>query len=745
MPQTAPPKTKKVKSTVTVNGQEKEVEIEVPDVQATWGTQADRHAVGSRMTRVDGWDKVSGRAKYTYDVALPGMLEGRIVRSPHAKARITRIDLSRAQAEPGVKAVMKIKNEGQLVRYAGDEVVALAATTPEIADHAMRLVKVEYEVLPFVVKEDDALKPDAPSSVGNDRPNTEPGRANARGDIDAGFAKSDAVIENDYRAQQRVHCCLETHGHVVAFAPDKSSVKVWASTQAVHATADQFAGFTGLAKPQVEVTTQHMGGGFGSKFGPGVEGATAAKLAQMANAPVKLMLERRGEAEAAGNAPSAKIRIKMGGTKDGKIAAMDSKGYVSAGLGGAGIPHPYIYEMGASRVELANLRTNTAPSNAMRAPGQPQASFLMESAVDDLAYALKIDPLQFRLSNDPNAIRQAEYKIGADRIEWDRFFNKTPGAGGNGPLLTGVGVAAATWGGGGGGGTQVEVRISQDGSVVVATGTQDLGTGTRTYVPAIVADELMLPREAVGVEIGNSKLGYSGGSGGSTTTPSVAPAVKMAAVSAKFDFLKALAAATGEPMESLTLLPGGSVSNGKKTLTWKEACKRLPRGGTTSHGVWVPDLRQSGIGGVQFARVEVDSETGRVRVRHIVAVHDCGIIMNRLTAESQINGGVIQGLGFALTEDRVVDRHTGRILNPNLEEYKLPGPWEMPILEPVLYEPPDAHGVSGLAEACVIPTAAAVANAVYNACGARVRELPLVPSRVLAAMGKVPAMKGEMA
>jgi xanthine dehydrogenase YagR molybdenum-binding subunit len=736
IPQNAPPKTKKVKSTITVNGQEKEVEIEVPDVQATWGTAADRRAVGSRMTRVDGWDKVSGRARYTHDINLPGMLTGRIVRSPHALARITRIDLSAAQAEPGVKAAILIKKDGQMVRYAGDEVAAIAATTPEIADHAMRLVKVEYEVLPFVTKEEDAQKPDAPRAVGNDRPNVEPGRANTRGDVAAAFASADATIENEYRAQQRIHACLETHGHVVAFQPD--GLKVWASTQAVHATADEFAGITGIAKPKIEVVTDHMGGGFGSKFGPGIEGKTAAELAKAAGAPVKLMLDRRGESEAAGNAPSAKAKVKMAGTKDGKIAAVESSGYVCAGLGGAGIPHPYIYDVGASSVKMDSVRINSAPSNAMRAPGHPQASFLMEGAVDELAYKLGIDPLKFRVQNDPSAVRRAEYEIGAKQIGWATHFNKTPGKGNNGHMMTGVGVASATWGGGGGGGTQVEVRIAQDGSVVVATGTQDLGTGTRTYLPAIIADEFMLPREAVRSEIGNSKLGYSGGSGGSTTTPSVAPAVKMAAIQAKFDFLKALAAATGEPMEKLTLQPGGSVSNGAKTLTWKEACKRLPLGGTTSHGQWVPDLRQSGIGGVQFARVEVDRETGRVRVRHIVAVHDCGVIMNRLAVESQVNGGIIQGLGMALTEDRVLDRHTGRMLNYQLDEYKLPGPWEMPLIEPIMYEPPDAKGVSGIAEACVIPTASAIANAVYNACGARVRELPLVPARVLAALGRVP-------
>jgi xanthine dehydrogenase YagR molybdenum-binding subunit len=218
--------------------------------------------------------------------------------------------------------------------------------------------------------------------------------------------------------------------------------------------------------------------------------------------------------------------------------------------------------------------------------------------------------------------------------------------------------------------------------------------------------------------------------------------VKMAAIQAKFDFLSALAKATGEPLEKLEMGPGGTVTNGTKQLSWLEAAKRLPAGGVSSRGTWVPDLQQTGVGGVQFAEVEVDVETGRVRVVHLVAVQDCGIPMNKMALESQINGGLIQGMGFALLEDRIMDWQTGRMVNPNLEEYKLPGPREMPVFETIIYEYPEAKGVSGVAEPAVIPTASAIANAVYNACGARVRTLPLIPKHVLEALGKA---KGEPA
>jgi xanthine dehydrogenase YagR molybdenum-binding subunit len=701
-------KTKKVKSTITENGETKEVEIEVPDVEVSWGKPEERKILGTRYTRVDAVEKVTGRAKYTYDINLPGMLRGKICRSPHAKARIVSIDLEPAKRIPGVRAAVTIKEPGQYVRFAGDEVAAIAAVSPEIAEDAVRAVKVVYEPLPFVVKEDQG------------------------GEVAKAFAEAAATVEGEYRVPNRVHACLETHGHVVAWQQD-GGLKVWASTQAVHGTADEFAAATGVPKDKIEVICQHMGGGFGSKFGPGIEGRVAAQLAKAAGAPVKLMLDRHEEVLAAGNAPSAVMRIKMAAAKDGAITAAVGEGYGTGGLGGAGVPFPYIYQAPAFKASQSTVRTNLGPSNALRAPGHPQASFLMESAVDELAYKLGMDPLAFRIKNDPFPIRQAEYKIGAERIGWKEKWNPRPGAA-PGPTKRGVGVACSTWGGGGGGGTQVDVKISPDGGVWVGVGTQDLGTGVRTLIAAIVAEELKLPREAVRPEVGNSKLGYSGGSGGSTTTPSVAPAVKMAAIQAKFDFLRALAKATGEPADKMDILPGGVGTNGAKQLSWKEACKRLPSGGTTSRGTWVPELQQAGIGGVQFAEVEVDTETGRVRVKKIVAVHDCGIPLNRLTLESQTNGGIIQGLGFGILEERVADAQTGRVVNPNLEEYKIPGVWEMPEFDVTIYEHPGAKGVSGMAESPIIPTSSAIANAVFNACGARVRELPITPRHLLAAL-----------
>jgi xanthine dehydrogenase YagR molybdenum-binding subunit len=741
-PQGTPPKTKKVKTTMTVNGMEREVEIEVPDIEASWGKKTERKNVGSRTTRRDGYDKVTGRAKYSYDINLPGMLHGRMLGSPVAKARITEIDLEPAKKIPGVRAVIALKQNGATVRYHGDPIAALAAVSPEVAADAIRAIVVKYDFETFVVRPEDAAKAEAPSAMGN-RPNVEAGNASERGDVAAGFAAAKAIAEGEYFATPRVHACLETHGHVVAPQPD-GTLTVWSSTQAVHGTAEEFAGdrISKLGKDKVRVITEHMGGGFGSKFGAGPEGAAAYQLAKMAGAPVKMMLDRKMEALSAGFAPSAKMKVKLGAAEDGSLTAIEADGWGSGGLGGAGFPYPYIYKVGAQKVKRDTIRTNVQPSAAMRAPGHPQASFLIEGIVDEVAYKIGMDPLELRIKNDTQTggwqQRQAEYKLGAERIGWKQNFNKTPGKGG--PKVRGVGVASATWGGGGGNpNVKALLTIGADGSIVVRHGTQDLGTGVRSFIPLIVADELNVPPEWIAVEIGDSKLPNSVGSGGSTTTPAVAPAIKMTAIQAKFDFLKAVAAKIGVPMENLQMTPGGRVSTGTKTLEWKEACKLLPTGGITSQGAWTDTLVQPGVGGVQFAHVEVDMETGRVRPLKIVAVQDCGIVMNRLTVESQVNGGIIQGLGFALTEEQVYDWQTGRMVNPNLEEYKLPGPWEMPEIEVIMYEPEDAKGVAGMAEPAVIPTASAIANAVYNACGARVRSLPLTPKHVLEALGKVPS------
>jgi xanthine dehydrogenase YagR molybdenum-binding subunit len=360
----------------------------------------------------------------------------------------------------------------------------------------------------------------------------------------------------------------------------------------------------------------------------------------------------------------------------------------------------------------------------------------MESAMDDLAHQLGMDPLEFRMKNDPNPVRQAEYRLGAERIGWhrrNRIAGQAPGV-----VKRGLGVASAVWGGGGGAGSRPTVRIDPDGSVEVRLGTQDLGTGTRTYVAAIVAEELGLDIRQVKALIGDTDYGYSGASGGSTTTASVAPAVKMAAMAARERLVAVLSQQMQVNPADIVLADGKVTVRGssERSLTWKQACALLGKEGIEVHGEWNANLQGSGVAGCQFAEVEVDTETGKVRVVKIVAVQDCGLVLNRLAVESQIIGGVLQGVSMALFEQRLFDEQTGRMLNANLEEYKLPGSLDVPDIEAIVYDNPTGK-VSGMGEPPVIPTAAAIGNAVFNAIGRRIHSLPITPAKVLQALGKV--------
>jgi xanthine dehydrogenase YagR molybdenum-binding subunit len=746
---------KKVKTTVVVDGFEREVEIEVPDgPPVAWGDPASNRIIGRSIQRLDGADKVTGRAKYTYDVKLPGLLYARVLRSPYAAAQIDAgaVDVSAARRIPGVKAVITLDQpSGKTLRYVGDEIAAVAATTPEIAEDAIRAIKVTYRPLPFVVDPEKAAAPGAPQ-VRPNSPNVVPALQRGqveqtRGDVSSGFSQAATTFEGTFEAQVRLHCCLETHGHVCKWDGDR--LTVWASTQAVHGSRPAFATYFRIPPENVRVITEHMGGGFGSKFGPNTEGILCARLAKEAGAPVKLMLTRWDEQTGNFNGPGARATFKAGASRDGKIVAWESAMRMFGGVNNgqnSSSSGPYIYAVDNVKARAESVFTNTGGSAALRAPGHPQGSFLTEMVVDELAYKLGMDPLEFRSKNlAENNPRTPWYReemaIGARRIGWDRR-NRTPGAG-TGPKRRGMGLALATWGGGGGANTTVDLTIGKDGAVVVSTGTQDIGTGTRTYVAMIVAEEFGLPLSAVVPRIGDTTYPPSGGSGGSNTTPSVAPSVKMAAVDGRDQFAVALAGHMSSKPENLVFRDGKVMlkDNPSKSMTWKEACAKLPARGIVARGTWNADLAVSGVAGVQFAEVEVDVETGLTRVLKVVAVHDCGRVMNKLTTESQIFGAVVQGIAQALLERRHEDTLTGRILNANFEEYKLTGAMDIPAIEVILYDP--NHGrVSGIGEPAIVPTASAIANAIYNATGVRVPELPATPDIFLAAAA---AQKGGRA
>ena len=689
--------------------------------------------LGTRVPRLDGSLKATGRAKYAYDINRPGMLHGRILRSPHPRARIVSMDLSPAEKAPGVKAVMAIAEVGKEVSFQGEEVAAVAAATEEQARDALRLIKIEYEVLPHIATVALAMRSGAPQAFKDG--NIKEGEAQQAGDLDAGFAQAVQTIEASYETQVQTHVSLETHGCVCEWQGE--NLTSWASTQAVHGTREGFAEALGIPQSNIHVITEYMGGGFGSKFGPDIQGVVCAKLAKQAGAAVKMMLDRKEEHLAVGNRPSSFSRIKAGVNADGIITAFDAESWGTGGAGvGAGFPLPYIYRVANRRRRHKDVYTNAGPARAMRAPGHPQGCFHTEMLMDELADALKMDPLEFRMKNlppeAPNAMWRKYFPIAAERFGWSK--RHATGDPAPGPIKRGMGCAANQWGGGGRG-TKAHCEITSDGSVVVRCGTQDIGVGTKTTVTMIAAETLGVPMDVVKAEIGDSNYPFSGGSGGSTTAPSVSPAIRVT-VGKALDALKArIAPGLGVDPAVLVSANGRiqSKDDASKGLSWKDACKKLGTEPVSVDGEWEAGLSASGTSGVQFAEVEVDIETGVTKVTRITCVQDCGLILDELTAESQCIGGMVMGVNYALFENRLLDRVTGHMVNPNMEWYLLAGPADIPKIDVKLMNQPE-RGVIGIGEPPTISTAAAIANAVANAIGVRVRSIPLTPEKVLTAI-----------
>ncbi|HUB87917.1 MAG TPA: xanthine dehydrogenase family protein molybdopterin-binding subunit [Verrucomicrobiae bacterium] len=685
-------------------------------------------------TRVDGPAKVTGNARYSSDIQADGWLYGMILRSKWPAATITAINLAPALKVPGIKAAvlapaLENNSDNFIVRFYGQELAAVCGTTKDACLDALRAIEVTAQPKEaFVVNENEAMKDGAPE-VWAGQSNVSPGRPREQGNVDQAFGECAAVIEGFYSTPVQIHNPMETHGNTISWTDD--GVTAWASTQGIGGVRNSLAGALRLDHSKVRVITDYMGGGFGAKFNAGVEGVLAAKLSQAAKAPVRLMLTRFDQALAVGNRPSSFQTIKMGALADGTLHAFEGENYGTAGVGasadagggggGADIPMPYLYKVANSRVTQSAVMLNAGASRAFRAPSHPPASFGMECAMDDLAVKLGMDPLEFRLKNDPNEVRQREYKIGAEKFGWKEKYQK-PGSS-PGVVKTGVGCAGAAWGAGGPSkNTHGEAQINPDGSVEIRMGVQDLGTGTRTVIAVVAAEMLGLKPEQITVKIGDTNYPPGPGSGGSTTCASISPTV--------YDICtKAL-----QQLQTQTGVADASGDN------WFAACKKLGVTPLVAHGDWIDGLSTKPAYGVQFAEVDVDTETGLVTVKRVVAVHDCGLMIDTLTLESQINGGIIMGMGYALYEERVMDDLSGVVLNPNFETYKMPGIVDVPEIEVVLLNMPE-RGVIGIGEPATVPTAGAIANAVANAIGARVGSLPITPAKILAALGKVPPVE----
>ena len=704
-----------------------------------WPPASEFTLLGKSIKRLDGPDKASGRAKYTYDLIRPGMLYGEILGSPHARAKVRAVDLSAAKALAGVKAAIVIKDPADPalsnINYQGEEVAAVAATTEAIARDAMRLIKVDYEVLQPLATIEQAMSPNAPQAF--PRGNVTNPNVRGEGDVEAALKTAAHVVEGTYQTQVQTHTSLETHGGIAEWDGDKLLLHI--STQGINASRDGIADALKTPRPNVRVVTEYMGGGFGSKLGADVQLVIAAKLSREASAPVKIMLDRKHEHLITGNRPSAFAKVKAGADANGKFVAWDSETWGTGGAGqGAGFAVPYnVYVFRARRQSHRDVYTNAGPQRAFRAPGHPQACFITETVIDELADRLRLDPLELRLRNvqpeAPNAQWKKYFTMGAEKIGWSR--RHPTGDAAAGPIKRGLGCAANIWAGGGNRATRALCEIHPDGSVINKIATQDIGTGTRTLVAMITAETMGLPLTAVTAAIGDTAYPFAPGSGGSITVGSVSPTVRVSAENALKELFAKAAQPLGVTADQLEARGGRIQVKGTpaKGMAWRDACKLLGTTPITANGEWTPGLSSVGTSGVQFADVEVDIETGITRVKKIVSVQDCGMIVDRLTAESQMYGGIIMGLGFALFENRILDRNTAKMVNPNMEWYSVPGISDIPVLDVTLIDQPE-RGVIGLGEPPVISTAAAIANAVSNATGARIRKLPVTPDAVLAAL-----------
>jgi len=777
----------------------------------TWPAAEERSLIGKRISRVDGPVKVSGRAKYTYDVHRPGMLYGKVVRSPHPHAKVVSVDISAAEKFAGVKAVYIIQDKGSEIHWAGDDIAVVAAIDEPTAADAARLIKVEYEVLTHFV--DDFAEPkniaestapltqrdvfqmlnnDAPDEdviaavqkrgvtfkvspelaqrmkdnevsdavikalqealVKEAQPDNSPYKKDnqqVKGDPDKAFQEADVVSEGVYGCPVITHCCLESHGSIAEWT-DSDHLFSHISTQNVSGLAGQFAQALKIPEANVHVHQDHIGGGFGSKFGIDRWGAYTAQVSKKAGGkPVRVMLERDAELEVAGCRPSAFARVKVGAKKDGTLTAWQSDSWGTGGPGGGGAPPmPYVFNFPNQRKQHVAIATNIGPARAWRAPNHPQGCLITMAAIEDLAAKLKMDPLDLLLKNiamtapTEDTYHRAqtyhdELLICADLIDWKK--NWRPRGESSGPVKRGLGLAIHTWGGRGHE-SNCALTIHPTGSVEIQMGTQDLGVGTRTAILIVAGDTLGLPIDRIKLKIGDNQYPASGGSGGSTTIGGVSSSTRRAAVDARDQLFAAVASALKAKPEELEAV-GGNIrvkSAPSRSLSWKEACARLGAKPIQALGKnpGPGDLISSGVGGAVMSDVSVDIETGIVKMNKMVCVQDCGLIISMKTAESQVYGAMIMSIASTLYEEKIMDRNTGQMLNPNMDFYRLAGIGDIGelVVHMMTGKGYDERGPIGLGEPPTVGPMASIANAVANAIGVRVPFLPITPDRVVAAL-----------
>jgi xanthine dehydrogenase YagR molybdenum-binding subunit len=776
-----------------------------------WPAEEQRTLIGKRISRVDGPEKVSGRAKYTYDLHRPGMLYGKVVRSPHAHAKVVSIDTSAAEKMPGVKGVFIIQDKGSEIHWAGDDVVVVAAIDEPTAADAARLIKVEYETLSHFVDDftqpqnvaettgpltqrdlgqmfnsdvpddqviaavqkrglafklspelmkrlkdnevsDEVIKALQAAPVKEPQPNDSPYKKETeqiKGDPDAAFKEAEVISEGVYGCPVITHCCLESHGSIAEWT-DSDHLFSHISTQNVSGLAGQYAQALKIPEANVHVHQDHVGGGFGSKFGIDRWGAYTAQVSKKAGGkPVRVMLERDAELEVAGCRPSAFAKVKVGAKKDGTLTAWQSDSWGTGGPGGGGAPPmPYVVNIPNQRKQHTAIATNIGPARAWRAPNHPQGCLITMSAIEDIAAKIGMDPLQLMLKNialtapSEDTYHRAdtyrdELMIAADLMGWKQNWH--PRGQGSDTVKRGLGLAIHTWGGRGHE-SNCALTIYPTGSVEIKMGTQDLGVGTRTAILIVAGDTLGLSLDKMELKIGDNQYPASGGSGGSTTIGGVSSSTRRAAIDAREQLFAKIAPALKAQPGDLEAA-GGSIrvkSAPSRSMSWKDACARLGTQPIQAMGKnpGPGDLISSGVGGAVMADVSVDTETGIVKMNKMVCAQDCGLIISMKTAESQVYGAMIMGIATTLYEEKIMDNNLGHMLNPNMDFYRLAGIGDVGelVVHMMTGKGYDERGPIGLGEPPTVGPMAAIGNAVANAIGVRVPFLPITPDRVVNAL-----------
>lgn len=736
------------------------------EVKYSWPENHKARLIGKRINRLDGMVKSTGTAKYTYDVNLPKQLIVRALGCPHAHCRVLSVDSSAAEKVPGVAIVhlMKAPKPGDdpvEIRADGTLLVAVAGETEAAAAEGVSKLKVEYEILDTFVADHDLKAAESAKrtkragfGIELDEALGEPGDDDDEEEweeatIQKLFDQAEFVVQGNYGIDAITHCCLEPHGATLHWEGDR--LKVYLSTQNVSQTDDGFAGALDLTADDVDVTCEYIGGGFGSKFQPNYWGIAAAEIAKKAGRPVKFMLTRDQELKIAGNRPSGFIDVKIGADENGVVQVWDSHHWGTSGFNGSTVSvgnFPYVFRPKNYRRKATGIITDNEPSVAWRAPNHPQACAITQTAYDDVAAKMQADSLDIFLRNLQNidspekaAVYAEQLRIAADLIDWRKHWHPHGNGKRSGSVVEGLGIGIHKWGGTANN-SNCLLKIHPDGGVESYCGTQDLGTGTRTVCAMVLAETLGLPIDAVKVNIGSSTYPFSGASGGSTTVGAVSESHRRVAQQALAELFELVAKKLEVSADQLEAANGNIsvVGYSDKSMTWKQACSLIgiqPLEVTSNYkrGSDSP-LSSQNVAGCQMAHVMVDTDTGVVKIRKMVAVQDMGLIINRKTAESQIYGALIMSISAALFEQRINDPQSGVFLNSELDHYRLPRLGDIGDLVVHLHEPESerSRGVIGLGEPPVISGAAAISNAVCNATGVRVPNLPLTPKRVLDAL-----------